>query len=122
MVLSGSAQCTRASGTQAKERVGFVVIMQLNRSALLQAAAATLSGKDFARNMVQTDSALLKAATTVYMLVVSAKRMVANQSALGNGVPQPLLQGEGVTSTVVAARKSARSKAAPLLLKHAVSA
>ena len=74
------------------------------------------------RNMVPGDSALLKGAVMVLMLVVSAKDMVVNQSVLGNGAPQPSKQGDGVSSTAVARQPCARWIAAPRLLKHAVSA
>ena len=86
----------------------FVSIIQLKRSALLQAAAATLLGKEFARSMARRDSVLQKGAMMVFAVVVSAASIVSNQSALGNGAPRPLLQGEGVTNTAVAARKCAR--------------
>ena len=89
MVRTGSAQCTRASETQAKERVESVFTIQLRQSALLQVVAATHEAKDFVRNMVRSVSALLKDAMTVLLVVVSASSIVPNQSALGNGAPQP---------------------------------
>ena len=98
----------RASGTQAVERVVFVCIIRLKRSALLKAAKATLLEKDCAQNMVQMDSALPKGVMLVRRVVVSARSTEPPQSALGNGAPQLLLQGEGVSSTVVATQKCAR--------------
>ena len=85
----------------------FVRIIQLKRSALLLAAAATLLAKGFARSMVHGGSVLLRVAMMVHMLVVSVSSIVPNQSALGNGAPQPLTDGEGVSSTAVAARNCA---------------
>ena len=87
--------------------------------ALLLAVAAMLLPEDSARIMVERDSALLKDAVRVLSAMGSA---ASTMSALGNGAPQPLLQGEGVSSTAAAAQKCARWVAAPLLLKHAVSA
>ena len=108
MVPLGSAQCTRASETQAMERVVFVSIILLKRSALLMAAAATLLERGFACDMVHGESVLLKDVMLVLSPVVSARSIVPNQSALGNGAPQPLLEGEGASSTAVAIRKCAR--------------
>ena len=78
MVLLGSAQCTRASGTQAKERVGFVVIIQLNRSALLQAALTILWPEVCAQSTVHTESAPLKGVILVFTVMVSAASTVPN--------------------------------------------
>ena len=64
--------------------------------------------KDFAGNIVHEDSALLMDAMTVLSVVVSAATTVSNQSALGNSAPQPLLQGEGVSSTAGAEQHCAR--------------
>ena len=55
----------------------------------------------FVVHMVHVGFALLKAAMLVSMLVDYAKRMVANQSALGSGAPQPPIQGDGVPNTAV---------------------
>ena len=63
-------------------------------------------GKDCARNMVLTGSALLKVAIMVFTLMVSAQNMVPTGSALGNGAPRPLVLEEGVPSTSIP-RKSA---------------
>ena len=104
----GSAQSMRASGTQTKEKVGSVCIIQLKRSALLQAAVAMLKLADFVGSMVQMDSALPKGVMLARRVVVFARNMELPQSALGNGAPRPLLQGEGVSSTAVAKQKSAR--------------
>ena len=97
----------RASETQAKERVESVFTIQLRQSALLQVVAATHEAKDFVRNMVRSVSALLPDVTQVFTAVVSAASIVSNQSALGNGAPQPCVQREGVSSTAVAAQKCA---------------
>ena len=72
--------------------------------------------------MGQRGFALLKGAVMELMLVVSAKNMMANQSAIGNGAPRQPNQGEGVASTAAAAQKCARLKAAMPLLVHTVFA
>ena len=94
----------------------------LNQSALLLAVVQLQIEKGFVENTVREGSALLKAVKLVFTVVESAASIVPNQSALGNGAPQPPNRREDVSSTAAAARKSARSKAAPLLLKRAVSA
>ena len=71
---------------------------------------------------MHTGSAQLKDVMEVCTLEVSARSIVPNQSALGNGAPLPPKQREGVSSTAVAAQKYARWKDATLLLNHTVSA
>ena len=83
-------------------------------SALLQAAAATHEGKDFARNMAHGESALLKAVMMALVAVVSAFHMVATGSALGNGATRPLNLEEGARSTCTP-RKNARLMVARVL-------
>ena len=122
MVLMGSAQCTRASETQAKERVGSVCIIHLKQSALRQAAVAMLLTKSFVRSTVRRASALRMGVRLVFAVAIFAGDIVQNQSALGNGAPQLLLKGGNVTNTGVAEYKCVRSQAATLLLEHAVSA
>ena len=72
--------------------------------------------------MVHTDFVLLQDVMMALKRVVSAASIVLNQSALGNGAPQPSNQREGVSNTAAAERKCARRMAAPRLLQHAVSA
>ena len=98
----------RASGAHAVERVVFAHIIPAKRSALLLAVATMPKQGVFVVHMVHVGFALLKAAMLVSMLVDYAKRMVANQSALGSGAPQPPIQGDGVPNTAVAARRCAR--------------
>ena len=57
-----------------------------------------------------------------FAVLVYGTSIVPNQTALGNGAPQPSIQGEGVSNTVMVGRKCARLKAAPLLPQRAVSA
>ena len=85
-----------------------VCIIPAKRSALLLAVATMPKQGVFVVHMVHVGFALLKAAMLVSMLVDYAKRMVANQSALGSGAPQPSNQKEGASNTAVATQKCAR--------------
>ena len=109
----GSAQTTAGSSARSRDvppKQRLVVcatnmaVIPTKQIALFQAVATTLLEKDCARNMAPKDSALMKDVMQVCAAMVFASSTL---SALGNGAPRPLLQGEGVANTVVAARKCA---------------
>ena len=71
--------------------------------------------------MVPMDSAQLQGVIQLLLLVGSAPSMVPRGSALSTTAPQPSIKEEGVSSMALAARKSARWKAAVVLQQHVVS-
>ena len=88
--------------------MGFALQKDVILVLSLVVSAQNMVAKGCAKDMVHGESVLLKDVMLVLSPVVSARSTVPNQSALGNGAPQPLLEGEGASSTAVAIRKCAR--------------